>query len=216
MRERIGLVSPELQQEYVRRDWDLPVEAVVRSGFTDSVWPPDAATPAQAARIAEVLSELGMAHLAGRSVLALSSGEARKILLARALAGRPRLLFLDEPCHGLDAPSRAAFLTLVSGVARGGTPVVLATHRMDELVPEITRVAVLHAGRILAQGARDEVLRRHAAHRPTTAPTDRGPLTPTLSPGGGEGGRDLPDLDLDPDLRPRLRLRPSSSSPTPT
>ncbi len=178
VRELVGLVSPELQQEYLRRDWDLPVEAVVRSGFTDSVWPPDAATPAQAARIAEVLAQVGVAHLTARSVLALSSGEARKVLLARALAGRPRLLFLDEPCHGLDAPSRASFLTLVSGVARGGTPVVLATHRMDELVPEITRVAVLHRGRILAQGERDEVLKRHGAHRGAS----RDPLSPTPTP----------------------------------
>jgi molybdate transport system ATP-binding protein len=180
VRELVGLVSPELQQEYLRRDWDLPVEAVVRSGFTDSVWPPDAATPAQAARIAEVLAEVGVAHLAARSVLALSSGEARKVLLARALAGRPRLLFLDEPCHGLDAPSRASFLALVSGVARGGTPVVLATHRMDELVPEITRVAVLHGGRILAQGERDEVLKRHGAQRsPTSTSTSTSTSTPT-------------------------------------
>ncbi len=187
VREQIGLVSPELQQEYLRRDWNLPVEAVVRSGFTDSVWPPDAATAAQAARIAEVLSEVGVAHLARRSVLELSSGEARKVLLARALTGRPRLLFLDEPCHGLDAPSRASFLTLVSGVARGGTPVVLATHRMDELVPEITRVAVLHAGRILAQGGREEVLHRHAAARtpspqPSPAQRERECVPPATSP----------------------------------
>jgi len=160
-RERIGLVSPELQQEYVRRDWALSVEAVVRSGFTDSVWPPEPASPAQADRIAEVLAGLGIAHLAERSILALSSGEARKVLLARALAGRPRLLFLDEPCHGLDAPSRASFLGLVSHVARAGTPIVLATHRYDELVPEIGKVAVLHAGRVLAQGEREEILHRH-------------------------------------------------------
>ncbi|HET9597138.1 MAG TPA: ATP-binding cassette domain-containing protein [Anaeromyxobacteraceae bacterium] len=161
VRLRIGLVSPEGQQEYARRDWALPVEAVVRSGFTDEVWPPEAATPAQASRIAEVLAELGIAALARRSVLDLSSGEARKVMLARALVGRPRALFLDEPCHGLDAPSRAAFLALVSGVVRRGPPIVLATHRYEELVPEIGRVAVMHGGRILAQGNREEVLHRH-------------------------------------------------------
>jgi len=182
VRERIGLVSPELQQEYVRRDWALPAEAVVRSGFTDSVYPPEPATPAQAARIEEVLAELGAAHLARRSVLELSSGEARRVLLARALVGRPRLLFLDEPCHGLDAAARAGFLALVSAVARGGTPVVLATHRRDELVPEITRVAVLHGGRILAQGERDEVLRRHRGATPTRTSVSTPALTPTPAP----------------------------------
>ncbi len=164
-RERIGLVSPELQQEYTRRDWTVPVEAAVRSGFTDSVWPPEPASPAQAARIAQVLSALGIEHLAARGIVELSSGEARKVILARALVSRPRLLFLDEPCHGLDAPSRAAFLGLVSQVARRGTPIVLATHRYDELLPEITKVAVLYEGRILAQGEREQILHRHRAPR---------------------------------------------------
>ncbi len=171
VRERIGLVSAEQQQEYLRREWTLPVEAVVRSGFTDSVWPPDPATPTQARRIAEVLAAFRLDGYAARSVLELSTGELRKVLLARALAGRPRLLFLDEPCHGLDAPSRAGFLGLVSEVVRAGTPIVLATHRHDELVPEITQVAVLHGGRILAQGPRDDVLRRHRTRpRPAAFP----------------------------------------------
>ncbi|HEX9287894.1 MAG TPA: ATP-binding cassette domain-containing protein [Anaeromyxobacteraceae bacterium] len=189
-RERIGLVSPELQQEYVRRDWGLAVEAVVRSGFTDTVWPPEPASPAQADRIGEVLADLGIGHLAERSILALSSGEARKVLLARALAGRPRLLFLDEPCHGLDAPSRASFLGLVSQVARAGTPIVLATHRYDELVPEIAKVAVLHAGRVLAQGERKEILHRHRARAGTSTRTAiPTPTEPSPSPWKASGGR---------------------------
>ncbi|MFL5271343.1 MAG: ABC transporter ATP-binding protein [Anaeromyxobacteraceae bacterium] len=191
VRERIGLVSAELQQEYVRRDWALRAEAVVRSGFTDSVWPPEAATPAQTARIAEVLAMLGIAHLADRSVLELSSGEARRVLLARALASRPRLLFLDEPCHGLDAAARESFLGLVSGVVREGTPIVLATHRYDELVPEITRVAVMHAGRILAQGGREEILHRH---RTAPRPFDSAPLRgATLRVSGEEGPLAIPE-----------------------
>jgi len=179
VRQQIGLVSPELQQEYQRRDWSLRVEAVVRSGFTDSVWPPEEASPREGERIREVLGDLGVAQLASRSILSLSSGEARRVLLARALVSRPRLLFLDEPCHGLDLPSRRAFLGLISQVARGGTPIVLATHRYDELVPEITRVAVLHAGRLLAAGGREEVLHRqrpaNRARRPSPAPGPRSP-----------------------------------------
>jgi molybdate transport system ATP-binding protein len=204
-RTAFGLVSAEQQQEYVRRDWELAVEAVVRSGFTDSVWPPEAATGEQARRIEEVLASLGVAHLARRSILELSSGEARKVLLARALVPRPRVLFLDEPCHGLDAPSRAAFLALVSATARGGTPVVLATHRYDELVPEIGKVAVLHAGRVLAQGGREEVLHRHRRPAPGAvggrAPDLRvgaagGPLArASESAGGAAAGRTLLSID---------------------
>jgi molybdate transport system ATP-binding protein len=194
VRLRIGLVSPEGQQEYARRDWALPVEAVVRSGFTDEVWPPEAATTAQAARIAEVLGELGIGALARRSVLELSSGEARKVMLARALVGRPRALFLDEPCHGLDAPSRAAFLGLVSGVVRRGTPIVLATHRYEELLPEIGRVLVMHGGRILAQGEREEVLHRHP---PAGGGRTVAALSPTLR-GRGEERADPTATPADP------------------
>jgi molybdate transport system ATP-binding protein len=196
VRERIGLVSAELQQEYVRRDWALRAEAVVRSGFTDSVWPPEAATPAQTARIAEVLSTLGIAHLADRSVLELSSGEARRVLLARALASRPRLLFLDEPCHGLDAAGRRSFLALVSRVVREGTPIVLATHRYDELVPEITRVAVMHGGRILAQGGREEILHRHRAATPSPTPPVRPERSEAESKGEGEPPTPTPPRPL--------------------
>src|SRR6266511_4060613 len=74
-RERFALVAPEAQDAYVRHDWDLPVEAVIRSGFFDAVFPADAATPAQAARVRAVAALLGVGHLLGRSMLELSRGE---------------------------------------------------------------------------------------------------------------------------------------------
>jgi molybdate transport system ATP-binding protein len=114
----------------------------------------------------------------------------RKVLLARALVAGPRLLFLDELCHGLDVASRASFLALVSRVVGDGTPVVLATHRYDELIPEITRVAVLHGGRILGHGGRDEVLHRHrpaAVTRVRDAPSRGSPVGATARPAPGPG-----------------------------
>jgi molybdate transport system ATP-binding protein len=147
-RERIALVAPEAQDAYVRHEWELPVEAVIRSGFSGEVFPPEAATPAQATRIREVAALLGAAHLLGRSVLELSRGEARRVLLARALAPGPELLLLDEPLEGLDPPARRDFLAHVSAVLRAGTGVVLATHREEELVPEIARVVEVREGRV--------------------------------------------------------------------
>src|SRR5512133_1980832 len=85
-RERFALAAPETQDAYVRHDWDLPVEAVIRSGFSGEIFPPEAATPAQAARVAEVAALLGVGALLERSVLELSRGEGRRVLLARALA----------------------------------------------------------------------------------------------------------------------------------
>jgi molybdate transport system ATP-binding protein len=148
-RERFALVAPEQQDAYVRHEWDLRAEAVVRSGFFDAVFPAEDATPAQAARVGDVARTLGIAPLLERSILELSRGEGRKVLLARALAPDPELLLLDEATDGLDAEARASFLALVSRVLRGGTAVVMATHREEEIPPEIARVVVLEAGTVV-------------------------------------------------------------------
>jgi molybdate transport system ATP-binding protein len=154
-RERIGFVSPELQDAYARREWNVRARDVVLAGFTDAVWPQERATPAQARRIEEVLGRLGIARLADRPFLQLSTGERRRVLLARALATRPRILLLDEATEGLDAAARGAFVATISAVARAGTSLVLATHRADEVPPEVTRVAVMEAGRVARAGGRE-------------------------------------------------------------
>ena len=166
VRERIALVAPETQDAYLRRDWDLPVEAVIRSGFFDALYPAEAATKEQAERVLELAVTFGIGHLLGRSMLELSRGEGRRVLLARAMVARPAALLLDEACDGLDAEARTAFLALVSRAARLGTAVVMATHRPEEVVPEIDRVVRLAGGRILAQGRRGELLASPPAKRP--------------------------------------------------
>ncbi|HEY6001344.1 MAG TPA: ATP-binding cassette domain-containing protein, partial [Anaeromyxobacter sp.] len=152
-RERFALVAPEQQDAYVRHDWDLAAEAVIRSGFFDAVFPAEAATPAQARRIREVAELLGIAPLLERSVLELSRGEARRVLLARALAPAPEMLLLDEACEGLDAGARSAFLANVSRIVRGGTAVVMATHREEEILPEVREVLAMGGGRIVERRA---------------------------------------------------------------
>jgi molybdate transport system ATP-binding protein len=152
-RRRIALVAPEAHDFYVRRDVDLPGEAVIRAGFWDGVYPEEAATPARAARVAAAAEAAGVGHLLGRSILEVSRGEGRRLLLARALVAGPALLLLDEACDGLDAAGRAAFLAAVSRALRGGVAVVMATHRREELaaVPELGRVLGLEAGRIVEE-----------------------------------------------------------------
>jgi molybdate transport system ATP-binding protein len=154
-RDRFRLVAPEQQDRYVRRDWEMPVEAVIRSGVADAVWPPEAATAAEVERVRATAARLGIGHLLRRSYLELSRGEGRRVLLARALVAEPALLVLDEPCDGLDASARSAFLADVSTVLAGGTAVLMATHRPDEIVPALRRVAVLERGRIARVAARE-------------------------------------------------------------
>jgi molybdate transport system ATP-binding protein len=176
MRERLALVAPEVQDAYVRRDWDLPVEAVIRSGFHDALWPPQAATAAEAARVAEAATELGISHLLGRSFLELSRGEGRRVLLARALVTRPAALLLDEACDGLDPAAREALLERVASALRGGTAVVMATHRPEELVPGIDRVLRLEGGRIREDGPRRNLPPPSPAPTPEATPARRAPL----------------------------------------
>ena len=180
-RERIALVSAEAQDAYVRRDWDVPVEDVVRSGFTAGVWPSGPLGAAEERSVDEALDLVGLSPLRRRSLPEVSTGEARRALLARALAPRPRALLLDEFLNGLDAASRALVLGAVSGMARRGTPLVLATHRPEEVPGEVERGAVLEGGRIVATGPRGEVeewwLRRCRA-------TSGEPLAPGRRPGG--------------------------------
>jgi len=159
-RDRFRLVAPEQQDVYVRRDWEMPVEAVIRSGLADAVWPPEAATAADTARIRATAERLAIAPLLHRSYLELSRGEGRRVLLARALVAAPALLVLDEPCDGLDAAARAAFLAGVSSALAGGTAVVMATHRRDEVVVGLSRVVMLRGGRIERVASRQAFLDR--------------------------------------------------------
>jgi len=183
-RERIAFVSAEAQDAYERREWAVRVEDVVRTGFAGGVWVTEPLTAEQERCAGEAIDLLGIGHLRNESILEVSTGEARKALLARALAPRPRVLLLDEFCNGLDAASRRSLLEVVSGIARSGTPIVFATHRTDEIVPEVTHAAVLDHGRILAQGPRADVLPRWAGNHGETLAATVGPA-PVASAAGG-------------------------------
>jgi len=196
VRERFALVAPEAQDAYVRHDWELPVEAVIRSGFYDQLYPAEAATPAQSARVRDVAAALGVEHLLGRSMLELSRGEGRRVLLSRALVSSPELLLLDEACDGLDAPARADLLARVSELLRTGTAVAMATHRREEIVPAIRRVVALEGGRIVGEEDRDveRELDLDRDRDPDPDPQEAG--HPERSAGGaGAESRDVYTLD---------------------
>jgi iron complex transport system ATP-binding protein len=88
----------------------------------------------------------------------VSSGEARRVLLARALVTAPRALVLDEPTTGLDLAARHDFMERVRTIAREGTTLILITHHIDEIIPEVERVILLREGRIAGAGAKRSML----------------------------------------------------------
>jgi iron complex transport system ATP-binding protein len=111
-------------------------------------------------RAAELLERVGCAHLAGQPFGRCSQGERQRVLLARALFGRPELLLLDEPAAGLDLPGREDLLhALATADDLGSRPSVLVTHHLEEIPPTTTHAALLREGRLVAAGPADEVLR---------------------------------------------------------
>jgi len=101
---------------------------------------------------------MGVAHLAATPLATMSTGEARRVLIARALVHNPRALVLDEPTRGLDLIARHRFMERVRTVAREGTTIVLVTHYIDEIIPEIDRVVLLKRGRVAVDAAKAEAL----------------------------------------------------------
>lgn len=152
VKEKVALVSPELQTRYLTQEWGLSVREVIHSGITFSEYSPLRLRAAQKERADQVVELLGIDVLLRRNVQALSTGELRKVLIARALAGAPRVLVCDEVCDGLDAGSRTNLLSALERVARDGTQLLLTTHRSEELIPAITHRAVFKAGQMVESG----------------------------------------------------------------
>lgn len=166
LRSQLGIVSADLHQRFVAGNSEgrITGEAAVLSGFlaSDGILRYGVVTDDMRRRAAEALARMGVPHLARRWLDELSSGEARRVLLARALVTSPRALVLDEPTTGLDLVARHEFMERVRQIARDGTTVILISHHIDEIIPEIDRVILLREGRIAAEGAKRSILT--AAH----------------------------------------------------
>jgi iron complex transport system ATP-binding protein len=109
-------------------------------------------------RAREALSRVEIPHLAGKPLNQMSAGERRRVLIARAMVTRPDALVLDEPTTGLDFVARFRFMETVRRLARDGTTIILVTHHVEEIVPEISRVILLRHGRVAYEGGREDTL----------------------------------------------------------
>jgi iron complex transport system ATP-binding protein len=162
LRAQLGIVSADLHQRFVagNSEGSITGEAAVLSAFLVShgILRYGVVTGDMRSRAAEALDAVGATHLARRTLDQMSSGEARRVMLARVLATSPRALVLDEPTTGLDLGTRHAFMEQVRGIVRDGKTLVLITHHSEEIVPEINRVILLQDGRIVADGDKPAVL----------------------------------------------------------
>ena len=159
LRSLIGIVSPSVQLDYTS-DSALEVFDAVVSGFfaARGLGLDHEVTPWMRDRAHEALALTEASSLVGREMASLSTGEARRVLIARAMVHRPRALLLDEPCAGLDPASRRRFLESLRQLARLGTTLLLVTHHVEEILPEIEHVLLLRNGKTLQEGTKASVL----------------------------------------------------------
>ena len=183
LRQELGVVSPDLQHRFTvagrgEHDESQPVaprlsgiEAVMTGYFgSEGLFSHQPRDVSMTARAHDALVRVGGAHLAERRVDQMSTGEARRVLIARALVHEPRALVLDEPTSGLDVIARHRFMNDIRRLASNGTTILLVTQHIEEIFPEIERVIVLQGGRIVDDGRKEAVLRGPVLPRVFGAP----------------------------------------------
>ncbi len=157
LRLEVGIVTSALQASIPPAEPAL--ETVVSGRYAQlDLWAKP--TRSERAEASRWLRFVGGAALAKREWTHLSQGERQRILIARSLMARPRLLILDEPCAGLDPVAREEFLWFIESLARrrSGPSLVLVTHHAEEIMPAFTHALVLEAGRVYASGPKARVV----------------------------------------------------------
>jgi iron complex transport system ATP-binding protein len=157
LRSLLGIVSNDLMSSCTG---DASGLDVVLSGFFSStrIFPNHAVDLKQRELAEAALAQLGVSHLAERAVEEMSSGEAKRVLIARALVHKPRALLFDEPCNSLDILAQRSLRETMRSLANSGIGIILVTHEIPDIVPEIERVVLMANGRIVADGRKEEVL----------------------------------------------------------
>ncbi len=157
LRNQLGVVSPELQASFQRH---IGATEVVLSGFFSSIGlhPHQRVSEEQFRRARHAIETLRVEHLSERLFSTLSIGEQRRFLLARALVNEPHTLILDEPTTGLDMGGAFELVQSLRGLAQGGTTLILVTHHLHEIPPEVEWIVLLKSGRVWAHGRKREIL----------------------------------------------------------
>ena len=157
LRPHLGIVSNDLMARCTR---DITGCELVLSGFFGSVgiWPNHHVTADMEDAARAAMERLDVAHLADRWLDELSSGEARRLLIARALIHNPSTLLLDEPATSLDLVAFRELRNTLRSLAQSGLSLLLVTHHLEEIIPEIERVVLLKGGAVFADGAKADIL----------------------------------------------------------
>jgi iron complex transport system ATP-binding protein len=161
LRGLLGIVSNDLMTQCTREITGLDV---VLSGFFSSIgiWPNHHVSSQMREKAEAALHLLEARHLAAKPVCEMSSGEARRMLLGRALVHSPKALLLDEPSTSLDLFAQQELRQTVRKLAQAGIGILLVTHQLSDIIPEIERVILMRDGGIVADGPKQEILTAQA------------------------------------------------------
>ena len=161
LRNHLGIVSNDWIEMCTR---DYSGFEIVLSGFFGSVgiWPNHEVTPEMEQKAREVMDLLEIGHLSERNTDEMSSGEARRILIARALVHDPQALILDEPTNSLDLRATYELREIFRKLAANGISLIMVTHHLPDIIPEIQRVVLIRNGRVYCDGLKEQVLRQEA------------------------------------------------------
>jgi iron complex transport system ATP-binding protein len=160
LRRKMGVVSAELPGEATKGITGF--EAVLTGFFSASkLWPNLQVTAEMRERASEILGVVGAEALRDKLVGEMSAGQQRRVMIGRSLAGvgdGHRMLLLDEPSNALDLAAQHDLRVLLSGLAQQGTAILMITHHVSDVLPEMRRVVMMREGRIVADGDREELL----------------------------------------------------------
>ena len=156
LRGLLGIVTNDLVKPYSALE-------TVLSGFFGSVgvWPNHHVTLEMERKAYQALQFFDVEHLADHPLTELSSGEVRRVVFARALVHDPKALVLDEPCNSLDIRAQHEVREAIRKLAQSGVSIILVTHHLPDIIPEIERVIALKNGEIFCDGPKNEVLNDH-------------------------------------------------------
>ena len=164
LKKRLGVVAPELPGRPTLHTTGR--DAVLTGFFSSStLWPNLTVTDAMRSRADEVLEQIDAVSLADKPVGEMSAGQQRRIMIGRALvgsssatAGDSQMLLLDEPSNALDLAAQADLRNLLRRLAQQGTGILLITHHIADILPEIDRILMMKEGRIIADGPKAKLL----------------------------------------------------------
>jgi iron complex transport system ATP-binding protein len=156
LRSRLGIVADDLIKNHLI---NLTCRELVLSGFFNSfvLWKREV-TPEMQQKAQEVMDFLKVSHLAETGIGEISTGEARRVLISRALVPDPSTLLLDEPTSSLDPAASRSLLIILRELVSHGKNLIIITHNLTDIIPEVKRVILMNHGKICADGLKEKIL----------------------------------------------------------